>query len=261
MKTTRILWSGLTGRTGREAMKQLKKVTDTEIVIGMKRSVSGADDLYLHGETFEGVKWMSYDIGMLGIGGLVHLTKSADVNIIVDFSHPDVFGNVLELAIRTGEPLISGTSGLSDRQMASLYNATNRIPIFRGGNFRFKVKTFIDEAVKAAMLTNGSLTLHENFYIGKSLPSETSKVIQRRIGEATGKLVEVHSEANLPQEELPCRWWLDLGTELRNSLRCDTVGFNELAEDVLRIAKVMAQKPVRPGRFYDLDEIWDDLML
>lgn len=33
----------------------------------------------------------------------------------------------------------------------------------------------------------------------------------------------------------------------------------DLAADVLRIAKVMTTKSVRPGKFYDLDEIWDDL--
>ena len=140
-----------------------------------------------------------------------------------------------------------------------LYDATNRIPVFRGGNFRFKVKKFIDEVVELAKTQNGNFTLYENFYEGKSLPSETSRVIRRRIFEATGKTIWVYSSANLPKKDLPCDWRIDLGTELRNSLHCRTVGFDELAHDVLEIAKVMANKPVKKGELYDLDEIWEDL--
>ncbi len=260
METTRILWSGLTGRTGREAIKQAPIIPGVEIVAGMKRHVSETDSVRLGDEIFKQVDWFDYATGMQGIYGLIRMTERAGINIIVDFSHPDVFDRVLELAIRTGKPLVSGTSGLSARQMASLYDATNRIPVFRGGNFRFKVKQFIDEALRLTMMADGTPTLYENFYEGKSLPSETSKVIRRRISEATGKKVTVYSEANLPKENLPCKWRLDLGTELRNGLNCNTVGFDKLAHDVLDIARVMAKKPVKKGEFYDLDEIWDDLV-
>ena len=148
---------------------------------------------------------------------------------------------------------------LSDRQIASLYDATHRIPVFKGGNFRFKVKKFIDEAVELAKTTPGNFTLYENFYEGKSLPSETSKVVKKKIEEATGKTIGVYSRADLPKGNLPCSWKLDLGTEMRNCLECNTVGFDELAHDVLEIAKVMAKKPIKRGEFYDLDEIWDDI--
>ncbi len=252
METTRILWSGLTGSIGFEAIKAAQDMADVDIVMGLsRRDMSGIIDI--NGEKFEGVNWAKYETGMFGLYGLVELTKQAEIDAIVDFSHPDVFDKVLELAIRTNKPLISGTSGLSKRQMASLYDATNRIPIFRGGNFRFKVKKFIDEAVKLAMTTPGNLTLYENFYKGKSLPSETSKVIQRRIIEATGKNIGVSSSATLDKTDLPCDWRI-------GDLHCRTVGFDELAHDVLEIAKVMTKKPVKKGELYDLDELWDDLV-
>ncbi len=252
METTRILWNGLTGRTGFEAVKAAQDMADADIVVGLsRRDMSGIIDI--NGEKFEGVNWAKYETGMFGLYGLVELTKRAEIDVIVDFSRPDVFDRVLELAIRTGKPLVSGTSGLSNRQMATLYDATNRIPIFRGGNFRFKVKKFIDEAVKLAMATPGNLTLYENFYEGKSLPSETSRVIQRRISDATGKAIGAHSSATLDKTGLPCDWKI-------GNLHCHTVGFDELAHDVLEIAKVMAKKPVKKGKLYDLDELWDDLV-
>ena len=252
METTRILWSGLTGRVGFEAVKAAQDMTDADIVMGLSRR-DMSDIIDINGEKFEGVNWAKYETGMFGLYGLVELTKQAEIDAIIDFSHPDVFDKVLELAIRTNKPLISGTSGLSKRQMASLYDAANLIPIFRGCNFRFKVKKFIDEAVKLAITTPGSLTLYENFYKGKSLPSETSKVIQRRIIEATGKNIGVSSSATLDKTDLPCDWRI-------GDLHCRTVGFDELAHDVLEIAKVMTKKPVKKGELYDLDELWDDLV-
>lgn len=254
METTRILWSGLTGRTGREAVKAAYKMPDVKIVIGVKRQVF--DDCFFCPE-FEGVKWRQY--GQICCDRLDYLSIESGIDVIVDFSNPEVFDEVLKVAIHTGKPFVSGTSGLSNRQMASLYDATNHIPIFRGGNFRFKVKKFIDEAVELARNLTGGLVLYENFYEGKGLPSETSKVVQRRVLEATGKTIRVHSSADLPKEQLPCDWRFGAENDPQNMLRCHTIGFDELAHDVLEIAKVMTAKPARAGKFYDLDEIWEDL--
>lgn len=263
MKTVKILWSGLTGHVGSAAMEQLKEVPEVEIVAGLSRLPLSDGNIVVDGITqnmdetstlntrfMDIPKWYQYS-ELSVVNG--RKPNADDFDVIVDFSHPDVFEKVVELAVRMNVPLISGTSSLSNRQIAMLYDATNRIPIFRGGNFRFKVKKFIDEAVKLAMITPGNLTLYENFYKGKSLPSETSKVVQRRISEAAGKNIDIKSSATLDRKSLVCDWRI-------GDLRCRTVGFDELAHDVLKITKVMAKKPVRPGKFYDLNELWDDLV-
>lgn len=266
MKTTKILWSGLTGRTGRAAMEQQSNVDGVAIVAGLKRGTTSADDIQLRGGTFENVEWFDYETGMFGLYGLVQLVKRAEIDVIVDFSHPDVFDKALELAVRRNKPFVSGTSGLSNRQMALLYNATQRVPVFRGGNFRFKVKKFIDEAVQLALQEDGELYLYENFYQGKSLPSETSKDLRRRVQEATGRLVQVHSSADYAYGNLICDWEFQVRRNesptnlFMEKIHCRTIGFDELAHDVLRIVKVMAKKPVRLGKFYDIDEIWDELV-
>lgn len=267
MAKVRVLWSGLTGRTGREAISEVGKMNDVEIIAGISRfrydgtdftisemlsNADGLDEAKRH--EFRNLKWYMYD----EIANPLK-ERPKDFDVIVDFSHPDCFDQVLELAVRTHVPLISGTSGLSNRQMAMLYDATSQISVFRGGNFRFKVKKFIDEAVELAKTQNGRFILHERFYEGKSLPSETSKVIQRRFSEEAGKTIEVYSSTNLPKKDLPCDWRIDLGAELRNNLHCHTVGFSELAHDVLRIAALMPRVPRSPGHLWLLDEIWDDL--
>lgn len=275
MSDVRILWSGLTGRTGREAMEQVKEVPGVEIVAGLSRLPYSDGNIEVDGITqnadgtstlktrfLDAPKWYQYS-GLSIVNG--KKPGKGDFDVMVDFSHPDVFEEAVELAVRTNVPLISGTSGLDDRQMAMLYDATNRIPVFRGVIFRFKVKKFIDEAVELAIREEGRLDLYEEFYKGKSLPSETSRVLQRRIMEATGRTVEVHSADDYGYMNLICNWEFQVHREesptntFQEKVHCRTIGFDELAHDVLEIAKVIAKKPVKKGEFYDLDEIWDDI--
>lgn len=258
---TKIVWSGFTGRTGREAVMASHDMPDVEITLGITRDACRVMEVF--GESIGYTEWVSYDMSVLGLADLVKQRAKAD--IIIDFSHPDVFELIVELAVRTHVPLISGTSGLSNRQMAMLYDATNQIPVFRGGNFRFKVKKFIDEAVEFAQNEPGQLELYENFWKGKELPSETSKVIQKRILEATGREVKVRSSTTFAQDNRISDWKLRVQRRVsptamhRNGLHCRVVGYDELAHDVLEIAKIMKNKPVKKGEFYDLDEIWDEI--
>lgn len=64
--------------------------------------------------------------------------------MIVDFSHKDSFDKILEFALKVKKPIIIGTAGLTEVQMKLFEDASNIIPVFRGGNFRFEVKKFID---------------------------------------------------------------------------------------------------------------------
>lgn len=273
METTKIIFSGLTGRTGQAAMQQVANVPGVAIVGGISRrdyhngglSISrvSADADGLTEESrcdFKNVAWYMYaELGN-------RLKEFCECNVLVDFSDTSVFDEVVSFAFRKEVPLVSGTSNLTDKQLATLYDATNRIPVFRGGNFRFKVKKFLDDCVALAQREEGNLALYEDFYRGKSLPSETSKVLERRIMDATGKMVEVHSSDTFDRSSMICDWEFHLAHKMSTStihqkkLYCRTIGFNELGEDVLRIAKVMANKPLKPGAFYDLDEIWDDLV-
>ncbi len=250
MENVRILWSGLRGRTGLEAQVAARQMDDVQIVAGVTRELTGAMDFDLR--TSERVQWYTYD----EVKGDFFAKYRRDFDVIVDFSHAEQFDAILRFAMRTHVPLISGTSGLSEQQLVRLNNAAKRIPVFRGGNFRFKVKKFIDEAVGLAMSDNGDCVLNEKFYAGKSLPSETSKVIQRKIYEATGKRIDVFSSTPYTSESLICEWIFDTDA---TSISCKTTGFGELAHDVLRIAKVITTKS--PGSVYCLDDIWDDLLL
>ncbi len=213
MEKVKILWSGITGRTGREAIELAKDSDMVEIVVGLSRSNT---DYY------------NYD----------ELNKiKEDFDVIVDFSHKDSFDKVLDFALKVKKPIVIGTAGLTEEQTRRFEEAAKMIPVFRGGNFRFDVKKFIDAVVEYAKKSEKeSLNLIETHYKTKKVPSETAKVVAKRVLDETGKQVNINSY--LEYDELINDWKVD-------DLHCRVVGFKELAENVLEIAKMMKREFMR----------------
>lgn len=221
MEKVKILWSGITGRTGREAIEIAKNSDTVEIVAGLSRS---------------NTNYYNYD----------ELDKiKEDFDIIVEFSHKDSFDKVLDFALKVKKPIIIGTAGLTEEQMKRFEEASNIIPVFRGGNFRFDVKKFIDEVVEYTRKSEKeSFDLIETHWKTKKVPSETAKVVAKRVLEETGKQVNIKSF--LEYDELINDWKID-------DLHCRVIGFKELAENVLEIAKMMKGKT--SSGVYDLDRL------
>ena len=221
MEKVKILWSGITGRTGREAIEIAKNSDTVEIVAGLSRS---------------NTNYYNYD----------ELDKiKEDFDIIVEFSHKDSFDKVLDFALKVKKPVVIGTAGLTEEQMKRFEEASNIIPVFRGGNFRFDVKKFIDEVVEYARKSEKeSFDLIETHYKTKKVPSETAKVVAKRVLEETGKQVNIKSF--LEYDELINDWKID-------DLHCRVIGFKELAENVLEIARMMKGKT--SSGVYDLDRL------
>jgi len=216
----RILWSGITGRTAVRALNALEKCENATIVAGICRN----DDRYYNYNQLNDIK--------------------EEFDVIVDFSHKDSFDKILAFALETKKPLIIGTAGLSEEQMQAFEEASHIIPIFRGGNFQFKVKEFIDDVVKYAKNYDGEIKLIETHYKTKKIPSETAKVIARRVLDEAGK--EIKIESFLEYDELINDWRVD-------NLHCRVYGFDQLAKDVLKIASMMSNK--QPDGIYDLDRL------
>ena len=170
MNKVKILWSGITGRTGKEAVEIAKSNELVEIVAGVCRNNQN---------------FYNYD-------ELDNITE--DFDIIIDFSHKDSFDKILNYALKVKKPIIIGTAGLSEEQMKSFEEAANIIPVFRGGNFRFDVKNFIDSVVEYAKICKEqNIELIETHYKTKKVPSETAKVIAKRVLDETDKTIEIKS--------------------------------------------------------------------
>lgn len=221
MEKVKILWSGITGRTGKEAMEIAKESDSVEISAGLSRN----NENYYSYDELDNIK--------------------EDFDVIVDFSHKDSFDKVLDFALKVKKPIVIGTAGLTEEQMRRFEEASKIIPVFRGGNFRFDVKKFIDEVVEYAKKSEKeSFDLIEIHYKTKKVPSETAKVVAKRVLEETGKQVNIKSF--LEYDELINDWKID-------DLRCRVIGFKELAENVLEIARMMKDKTA--SGVYDLDRL------
>ncbi len=221
MEKVKLLWSGITGRTGKEAVEIAKESDSVEISAGLSRN----NENYYSYDELDNIK--------------------EDFDVIVDFSHKDSFDKVLDFALKVKKPIIIGTAGLTEEQMKRFEEASKIIPVFRGGNFRFDVKKFIDEVVEYAKKSEKeSFDLIETHYKTKKVPSETAKVVVKRVLEETGKQVNINSY--LEYDELINDWKVD-------NLECRVVGFKELAENVLEIARMMKDKT--PSGVYDLDRL------
>lgn len=221
MEKVKILWSGITGRTGKEAAEIAKESGSVEISAGLSRS----NENYYNYDELDNIK--------------------EDFDVIVDFSHKDSFDKVLDFALKVKKPIVIGTAGLTEEQMKRFEEASKIIPVFRGGNFRFDVKKFIDEVVEYAKKSEKeSFDLIETHYKTKKVPSETAKVVAKRVLEETGKQVNIKSF--LEYDELINDWKID-------DLRCRVIGFKELAENVLEIARMMKDKTA--SGVYDLDRL------
>lgn len=221
MEKVKILWSGITGRTGKEAVEIAKESDSVEISAGLSRN----NENYYNYDELDNIK--------------------EDFDVIVDFSHKDSFDRVLDFALKVKKPIVIGTAGLTEEQMRRFEEASKIIPVFRGGNFRFDVKKFIDEVVEYVKKSEKeSFDLIETHYKTKKVPSETAKVVAKRVLEEAGKQVNINSY--LEYDELINDWKID-------DLHCRVVGFKELAENVLEIAKMMKDKT--PSGVYDLDRL------
>ena len=221
MEKVKILWSGITGRTGKEAVEIAKESGSVEISAGLSRS----NENYYNYDELDNIK--------------------EDFDVIVDFSHKDSFDKVLDFALKVKKPIVIGTAGLTEEQMKRFEEASKLIPVFRGGNFRFDVKKFIDEVVEYAKKSEKeSFDLIETHYKTKKVPSETAKVVAKRVLDETGKQVNIKSL--LEYDELINDWKID-------DLCCRVIGFKELAENVLEIARMMKDKTA--SGVYDLDRL------
>jgi 4-hydroxy-tetrahydrodipicolinate reductase len=223
MKKTRILWSGITGRTGAQAVIAAKNCDHTEIVVGICRNNE---------------KFYSYDdLGKIG----------EPFDVIVDFSHKDSFDKILSFALKVKKPLAIGTSGLSEHQKAAIEKAAQTIPIFFDSNFRFAVKEFTDKVVELARESTEEIILKETFYKTKrEIPSGTAKTIAKKVRDETGKDIQI--QTSLEYDGLMWDWEV-------SDMRCHG-GFEALAIDVLRISEIMASK--RPTGVYNLDRLIDE---
>ncbi len=131
-------------------------------------------------------------LGLTGIwqrgGDIDALVATADV--VVDFSMPDGTEAVVEAAVKHEKPLVCGVSGLSDKQMAKLDAAANKIPLVFDRNMSIGIAV-LERTVRDAAASLGpdfTVDISETHHVHKKdAPSGTALKLGEAIAESRGE--------------------------------------------------------------------------
>ena len=120
-------------------------------------------------------------IGVLPPSRLETLGKVADV--IMDFSHPSLTDEIIDYAKRTGTPLLSGTTNMTDAQHEAFANLGKDIPVIWASNYSFGINLFkhiLPEITRALQGWDIEITeTHHNKKV--DAPSGTAKTLANAI--------------------------------------------------------------------------------
>lgn len=163
---TNIILSGASGRMGRAITEKAQKSEKFEIVAG-------------------------YDINDTCISPYPVFSAiekcDALADVIIDFSHPSAFSDVLEFAKKRKLPLIVATTGLSAQQKEELFASKTEIPVFYSANMSLGINLLINLCKKTAALLGDKFDIEivEKHHRTKlDAPSGTALAIADGISEA-----------------------------------------------------------------------------
>ena len=110
------------------------------------------------------------------------LAGAPEFDAAIDFSLPEGFDAILSLCVARGKPLVSGTTGLSEAQLAALQAASTRIPLVWASNFSLGVAVLHDLVERAARgLPGWDCDIVESHHVHKKdAPSGTALALGAR---------------------------------------------------------------------------------
>ena len=118
---TKIILSGCLGRMGKAITEIVKNIDNAKIVCGF--DVAEGECTYPVYSDYKNV--------------------DVEADVIIDFSHPSNFGNILSFAKEKNLPIVVATTGLSPEQKEELKNSANEIPVFFSANMSLGINLLI----------------------------------------------------------------------------------------------------------------------
>lgn len=147
--------------------------------------------------------------GILPASALETMDKCAD--LIMDFSNPSLTDELAAYASRTGTPLLSGTTNMTEEQLNELKALGEKIPVIWASNYSFGINLFRHILTEIAPVLEGwDIEVSETHHNRKvDAPSGTAKTLIQAIdpegryelvygregncGARTGQEIGVHS--------------------------------------------------------------------
>ena len=159
----RIILCGYTGHMGREVRECAARVPGCEIVAGVDPMA----------ETTDGVCVRSF------------AECPADADVIIDFSHHSMTGDLLDFAEKHRLPVVLATTGQTEDEKARIRSAAEKIPVFLAANYSLGIAALTDLVKRAAALyPDGEIEIVEQHHDRKlDAPSGTALALFRAVQE------------------------------------------------------------------------------
>ncbi|MFT3806479.1 4-hydroxy-tetrahydrodipicolinate reductase [Arenimonas sp.] len=230
----RILIHGASGRMGRALLRLARDDARLRIVAAVSRS-GGAD--------------AEADVPTLSTE---RLDECGDFDVAIDFSLPEGFDAILELCRSRGRALVSGTTGLSDRQREAMAQSAQAIPLIWASNFSLGVAVLEDLVARAAgALPDWPVRIIETHHVHKlDAPSGTALTLARASEAGSGKAAAIESirEGEVVGDHLVVL----AGPAERIELRHSALNRDIFAAGALEAALRLAGRPPRLWRLPEL---------
>ena len=133
----RLLIHGANGRMGQALQRLCDEASGCSVVAAVSRKVGP--------RVIDGIPQFAAS----------ELPGAPEFDVAIDFSLPEGFDAILGLCVARGKPLVSGTTGLSDAQVAALDAASAHIPLAWASNFSLGVAVLHDLVERAARVLPG----------------------------------------------------------------------------------------------------------
>ncbi len=126
-------------------------------------------------------------IGELGVAVTEDLQSSSEV--MIDFTLPEAAGKWSKICVDHKVPLVVGTTGLGDKEVALLEQASTKIPVLIGSNMSLGVNLLFRLVAEVAEKLNDSYDIeiveyHHRFK--RDAPSGTALSLAKHIAQAKG---------------------------------------------------------------------------
>ncbi|HHW57079.1 MAG TPA: 4-hydroxy-tetrahydrodipicolinate reductase [Clostridia bacterium] len=161
---TRIIIHGCNGKMGKVVAKLVGENPEFKVVAGIDKNTSPLDF-----PVYEDLK---------------EVKEEADV--VIDFSYHEAVPNLVKAAIEKKLPVVIATTGLSEKELKVIEEASKEIPIFKSANMSLGVNVLINLVKEAAKILQQGFDIeiiekHHN--MKKDAPSGTALMIADAINQ------------------------------------------------------------------------------
>ncbi len=174
MNPVKIILTGGCGQMGKQLIKTFSEEQNIVLTGVIDKKNSGVDAGTVAGISETGVKITD---------NLETILKNADEEIIVDFTCHEAACKHIETALSLGFPVVSGTTGFSDRELEDFNREAKAksVPLFIAPNFAIGAVLMIKFAATASRYFSSAeiIELHHNRK--KDAPSGTSILTAREM--------------------------------------------------------------------------------